>query len=213
MSATDSKKVIIRRMIFIIITIIVLSFPVWLTTHIMTIKNFETSDMLQLLSSLFVISLFLERALDVFLTTWRARESELLDNEIKSIEIRLKSAKTDQQRESINSELKNKKVDKINHVSKTRIAALWWALILGIIISSLGFRALRFLISPISFAGLEGMPLYLFNMMDVFITGGLLAGGSDGIHKLMNLYRAFTEESAALRRKRGETERQKLNTE
>ncbi len=53
---------------------------------------------------------------------------------------------------------------------------------------------------------MNGIPKYqlnFFNFLDVFLTGGLIAGGSDGVHKLIEVYRSFTEASTIKVKKTG----------
>ncbi|NIM16772.1 MAG: hypothetical protein GTO45_32685 [Candidatus Aminicenantes bacterium] len=164
-----------------------------------------------ILGSLLIISLLLERALDVFLTTWRAEGSERLDSEIKEIKQKIDQLKkagkadTDPDVKTEMGFLSQKNQEKLTHRSKTRIIAMWSSLILGVIVSAIGFRVLATLVDPGSYTGMEDKQKNFFDFVDILMTGGLLAGGSDGIHKIMDLYRVFMEGSSARVKSKSET--------
>ncbi len=190
------KKV---KIFFIIIVIVALTFPFWLTPKSASSKSIELTDIYQLLGTLFVIALFLERALDVFLTTWRAEHSEELDQSIQECEQKINyfKAQTEDYRTANKTELeklmetiKGVKQEKLKYRSNTRIIALWVGLFFGILISAVGIRTLGTLTNPASLPSTQNS---LFNFIDVLLTGGLIAGGSEGIHKLTELYRNFME--------------------
>src|SRR4030095_10034660 len=50
----------------------ILSFPVWLAPAHIEFKDFGATDVVQLLTILFVVALLAERALEVFVGTWRS---------------------------------------------------------------------------------------------------------------------------------------------
>ncbi|WP_414544151.1 hypothetical protein [Nostoc sp. CCY0012] len=56
--------------------------------------------------------------------------------------------------------------------------------------SAVGIRALE------TFVNIQGLPdnqVTVFRWLDVFLTGGLIAGGSEGIHKLTQVIVEFLE--------------------
>ena len=70
---------------------------------------------------------------------------------------------------------------------------------LGILIAVCGVRALNPFIDPVSFSSASSVEAqhWWFNMIDIFFTGALLAGGADPIHKILDLYRKFMESSSS----------------
>jgi hypothetical protein len=56
------------------------------------------------------------------------------------------------------------------------------------LISGLGIRTLEPLVDPEVFKGLNIVQMRLFVAIDVFINGALLGGGSNGIHKIIDLF-------------------------
>ena len=65
------------------------------------------------------------------------------------------------------------------------------SLLAGIVISLAGVRILQ----SFTDISLVGKQLSLFNAIDVLLTGGLLAGGSAGIHRLTQVYEQVTDVS------------------
>lgn len=100
-------------------------------------------------------------------------------------------------------ELRRIQFKKTQYKSETRKIALWTGLFIGLLISGVGIRALETLITlqpltafpdgqkPIFYNG----QVYIFRALDTLLTGGLIAGGSDGIHKLTQVFTTFLEES------------------
>ena len=64
------------------------------------------------------------------------------------------------------------------------------SLLAGITISLAGIRILRPFTNVIT---LEGQQLALFNVVDILLTGGLLSGGSEGVHRLTKVYENVTD--------------------
>jgi hypothetical protein len=63
-------------------------------------------------------------------------------------------------------------------------------------ISGVGVRSLDTLLVPVQQGALNsGIQGALFRCLDVLLTGGLIAGGSDGIHKITQLASTFFEET------------------
>ena len=67
--------------------------PASLTPNLFLFKPFGWDEVGRLLSFLILIALFLERALEVFITTWRRPGEEGFDNEIQACERRITELK------------------------------------------------------------------------------------------------------------------------
>jgi hypothetical protein len=79
---------------------------------------------------------------------------------------------------------------RLAYKSNTRIIALWTSLLCGLLISAIGIRSLEPLIildanNPIQ--------IIIFRCLDALLTGGLIAGGSEGIHKFTQVFTDFLE--------------------
>lgn len=230
-----------------IIVSVAILLPASLTPNLFSFKPFGWDEVGRLLTFLILIALFLERALEVFITTWRHPGQEQLDKSVQSCERKIAELKTQiktkfQQPETVaiteeldsenltksrqgteikqnpgdtsdlqvrlSEELKNleKNLEKFNldraeHKSQTTKIALWLALFMGLLISGVGIRALETLIILKGYTPPEEQPpfyyeqLRIFRVLDTILTGGLIAGGSDGIHKLTGVFTAFLEET------------------
>lgn len=215
--------------------------PASLTPNLFSFKPFGWDEVGRLLAFLILISLFLERALEVFITTWRRSGEEEFDNEAQFCERKISGLKVqiaartrqpettlETQKSATESPSRTEermkvtqgssdvsglhaelsevltKLEEINlgrsrYKTQTRKIALWTALIIGLLISSVGIRALETLVDLKDFP--TGKPVFyngqvcIFRILDTLLTGGLLAGGSDGIHKLTQVFTTFLEET------------------
>jgi hypothetical protein len=203
-----------------------------------TFHSFGVNEVTQLLTILALVSLFLERALEVFISTWRRPREEELDNEIQNnqrviaekkelreakieqpqgilkttetavggepkrmmqeVAVKPIPAETGQLTAELESELqKLKKNEELRsaYKSQTRKIALWTALFFGLMISGVGIRSLDSLVQPVQGSVYSGVQSLVFRCLDVLLTGGLIAGGSDGIHKITQLFTTYFEET------------------
>lgn len=230
----NAEKQKIEQFLFLtVIGAIIVAWPTWLSAKPFIIKDFGVNEVTQLLTLLLLISLFLERALEVFISTWRGSTIKKIDVELQKHERKIyeinkwlenqpqteisttsvkesivnhselsqKSATVIKESpkqegdlfEQLNLEidaLKSNEMDRANYKSDTRRIALWSSLILGIMTSAVGIRALE------TFVNIQGLPdsqVTVFRWLDVFLTGGLIAGGSEGIHKLTQVIVEFLE--------------------
>ena len=67
---------------------------------------------------------------------------------------------------------------------------------LGMLISAVGVRALGLFVDPSAFHTLSKMQQTSFNMVDVLLTGAVLGGGSDALHKFVTVFTNFMERTA-----------------
>jgi hypothetical protein len=83
-------------------------------------------------------------------------------------------------------QLPEKRTELLNYKATTQRYALPFGLMLGLLIAAFGIRALSQFVDA---AGKESNPAELawFQIADITFTGALLAGGSDPIHRVMNL--------------------------
>lgn len=88
------------------------------------------------------------------------------------------------------NELTEKERKRVAYKSDTRIIALWTSLLFGLLISAIGIRSIEPLVIIDSD---NSMQVILFRCLDALLTGGLIAGGSEGIHKLIQVFIDFME--------------------
>lgn len=95
---------------------------------------------------------------------------------------------------SLKQQLKEAQIDLANYRNTTKNVISLLSLLAGIVISLAGVRILQ----PFADVSLVGKQLSLFNAVDVLLTGGLLAGGSAGVHRLTKVYEDVTDVSKKL---------------
>jgi hypothetical protein len=144
-------------------------------------KPFNVDEIIGNLTALFLISVFLERALEVFLTSWRDGGRRKLEHEIAHAVAEAKAAP------SAEAERLVRQARHALHLYKaqTARASLICGLVAGAVIALAGARALSPLLGALPPAG--SPQLLVVTIVDVVITAGLIGGGSDGIHKLVSV--------------------------
>jgi hypothetical protein len=176
-----------------------LSLPLWLTPDQVVFKGFGTTEVLRLLASPLLIALLLERTLEVFVTTWRGPLSDDLKLEVKHSDEQVSKLQheKDQPKELADALATRKKGQQALTVYKCRSRqyAQWLSLMLGILVSAVGIRTLEPLIEPDTLGKLAGVQISSFHMMDVLLTGGLIAGGSEVVHRSTQVYTSFMQET------------------
>ncbi|UCH63559.1 MAG: hypothetical protein JSU77_03695 [Fidelibacterota bacterium] len=198
------KKASVPFFLWVLI-VFVLTFSFWLTPDWLKLGDFQLTKIAQLIASLLFISLILERALEVFMTAWRRPEAALKDLEIQRLQekiSKLEKHEGDSPPDKV-EELKNTitrlesiKQERTRYRSDTQRLALWISVILGFLISAVGIQGLHQIIDPEALEKLPKTQAEVFQLVDVFLTGGIIAGGSEGIHKIAEVYNNFMESTA-----------------
>lgn len=144
--------------------------------------KFTAADFTQQLAPLMLVSIFIERSLEVFITAWRGGKETELQRDV------------DKQTQLAGGDLA--KLDKVQkaqdtlsqYKSQTAQLALPAALVLGILISALGIRGLGNFVDKSSF---HGQQQSWFTVADVLLTGSLVGGGSDVVHQVIHAFTNF----------------------
>jgi hypothetical protein len=173
-------------------------------------RELPIATVLQMLVSVAFVAAVLERALEVFLTAWRGPDAANFDlklqhssNEVKRLSDAVNAALKRQDADSVTAQSgewrealkasKNAQEERTKYKSATQRLALWVGLVFGLIVAGVGFRILHTLVDQTAFANLSRFQQGAFRWTDILLTGGLIAGGSDGIHKLAEVYTSFME--------------------
>ncbi len=149
---------------------------------------------------LVLIALFVERAIEVFLSAWRSAGADDLDRkiEIKNNDISnflklhtdaRKAAGKDEYR-VLNDELAVAETIRAQYRADSRFISQWFGLGIGIVIAFVGVRVLD---SVVDSTSLSGVQKSFFVLVDIMLTGAVIAGGSESINKIMKLYNSFME--------------------
>ena len=157
----------------------------------------EISDLVILLFFLLFISLVIERAIEAILNGWRRRGKQERKLELKQLKNKIEREKDDQKKE----ELLIKKDDLTKcldiYTSVNRTLALLMGLGLGIVVSALGIRILQPLVDPESVANMSALHQKFFAGVDIFVTGALIGGGSNGIHRILDTVLSWSDKVSA----------------
>src|SRR5262249_45588430 len=150
-------------------------------------KPFRAEEIVGDLTALFLISVFLERALEVFVTWWRDVDRLKLEQEIAQAEADAKAAASDPKAAAEAARLVlQKRHDLDTFKAQTARRSFMCGLIAGAVIALAGARALEpLLLAPLPTPG--SAQALVVTIVDVVITAGLIGGGSDGIHKLVSV--------------------------
>lgn len=139
------------------------------------------------LAPLVVISLFLERAVEVIMTAWRAPQTRSLE------------ASLAREMERHNAGAKNANPWAAQgrmaaYRAQSQRMAFFTSVVLALVVSMMGIRAIEMLVQAGTIQGFqdEGQRS-LFVWVDIMVTALLLAGGADGIHKVIDAFTTFLD--------------------
>lgn len=153
----------------------------WLNPAVIHFQPYSPAVFTQQLTPLVLAALFIERSLEVFITVWRGEKAAVLERSVQKASDLLDS-------DSAKVGAVRAASDALSQYRfETQQIALPIALVLGILISALGVRGLG------NFADLDKLTdrptqRYLFNAADVLLTGALMGGGSDFMHKIITTF-------------------------
>ena len=141
-------------------------------------KSFTESDVLAIITSMFVVAVFMERSIEAILTPIRAPDRQKIEQELEDIR---RAAETDDSK-------KAQRVEKERELETYRLntaqRAYWLSFGFGLIISVVGVRTLAGLVNPDDLKALGDIHRTLFSFVDIVLTGGVIAGGSAAIDKI-----------------------------
>ncbi len=210
--------------LIIFLLYVILKFYPGLTGAI-TAKDSVLSELGNVIVVFSFISLALQSSLGVFVSNWRRqnkidfqREISILKTDLDELKtqleepikvslteasqtrVDLRGAELTKLREQLAQtkvSLKNAENNLDLYTEQTRNIISRLSLLAGIIISLAGVRILQ----PFTNVTLEGEQLTLFNAIDILLTGGLLAGGTEGVHRLTKVYESITDLSKTVGKK------------
>jgi hypothetical protein len=142
-------------------------------------------NVIGLLTGLIVIALFIERAVEVFLTPLRGTTCLKMTRQMNNE----KDVRRKENPDSA-SELSDTERQLLDFKGQTRTIAYLIGLALGMAISASGVRGLSSLLDAKDCCA-------FFKALDVLLTGALLAGGADGLHRIATVFTSYMDKSAA----------------
>ncbi len=143
-------------------------------------KPFGSGHLLALITSLFVVAVFMERSIEAIITPVRIQDRERLERDLALLSEAVEQgddAKAEQRRIKAKNDLRKYKLD-------TDKYAIWFSFVFGLLISLVGLRTLQGFVEPESFKLISPLQETIFHSVDVVLTGGVIAGGSAAIDKV-----------------------------
>jgi hypothetical protein len=148
-------------------------------------KPIQKTDVLAIITSMFVVAVFMERSIEAILTPVRVPDRQKIERELEDCE---REAKNDESKES---EVIAKQRELATYRLKTAQRAYWLSFSFGLIISLVGIRTLAGLVDPEQFEKLDDLHRTMFSFVDIILTGGVIAGGSAAINKIARAISEF----------------------
>jgi hypothetical protein len=157
-----------------------------------------------LIGWLFAVALFVERAVEVVVMIFRDQQADQLDeaeeNAARDFTSATRKAVADAV-EAARQALVAARQNKLVYRAETKEIALVVGFVFGLFVSLAGVRALHGLLLDATPTG------NLFTAADIVVTGAMLAGGSEGIHRMANAFTSFMDGVSA----RGDQAQRKAN--
>ena len=171
----NNPSYIVKVLALIAILALVLAALVFNEFKIITFKSISESDIAALVTSMFVVAVFMERAIEAILVPLRMPAKQEIEHEIR----RLKEHE---------SESDNKIKELENELAKYKLGtatrANWISFVFGLLISLVGIRVLGGLVDLDTLENAPALQKNLFSFVDVILTGGVVAGGSAAIDQI-----------------------------
>lgn len=139
------------------------------------IKPLTDSDILALVSTLFVVAIFVERANESILVPLRTPDRQLIELEIERVKALPDAAERANEIRALEASL-------LRYRLGTAKRAYWISLLLGFLISMVGVRIVESLV--LAPPGFSGSQQQLLTYVDIVLTGCVISGGSAAIDKI-----------------------------
>jgi hypothetical protein len=217
-----NKTTSIVTIVLLVVVCAFVVYPVWsnLAPSPLGFKPLTPQAFAGLIGWLFVVALFVERAVEVVVMIFRDQQADQLD-ETEEHAVRVvktaikkaaalagdntaapadKKAATDEV-EAVRQALVTARQNKLVYRAETKEIALLISFVFSVFVSLAGVRALHGLLLDTTPTG------NLFTAADIVVTGAMLAGGSEGIHRMANAFTSFMDGVSA----RGDQAQRKAN--
>ncbi len=191
------RKIKYRGVVFILAVLVA---GYYIHTATLSLKQgIDFLDVPRLLGFLLLFTLFVERSIEFILSLWRSAEAESMDRQLDKLKLEIsriesKTPGDKKLRADKMAKLEQDKDARSVYRSETKFAALWLGFGIGVGLAFAGVRVLGNIFSDFCLSDLQ---LKIFVIVDIIFTGTILAGGSEGIHKIMKIYNSFTEKVEA----------------
>ena len=160
------------------------------------VSDFGPNDIFEMLAILTFVATLQQTAVGTFISSWRDPGKAPLKEQLAQVDLEL--AQEDLSAEAAKP-LKEKRAEiqrkKRQYKLETRKIAQWANLLSAIFVSLVGVRALESLMDPTEIDQLSQYQSFGFHLMDVLLTGALIAGGTEGIQQVSKVFNNFVKTS------------------
>jgi hypothetical protein len=154
-------------------------------------KPVTQQSFLGTMSWLFIVALFVERAVEVIISVLRDAGAAPLETQVDAAQKKIKEqARVTPGSVAYLDELQRAQAALSTYRAGTKEIALCISFVLGLFVSLAGVRALDAIVNSVPSNN------WLFPIADILLTGAIVAGGSDGVHQMMNVFTNFLSSAA-----------------
>jgi hypothetical protein len=138
------------------------------------------------MSWLFVVALFAERAVEVIISVLRDAGASPLELQCDAAQEKVdEQIRANPGAVADLTAVHGAQAALAEYRSATKELALCISFVLGLFVSLAGVRALESIVTAVPAAN------WLFPIADIILTGAVIAGGSDGVHQMVNVFTNF----------------------
>ncbi len=151
-------------------------------------RTISVVEFTELLVPAFMAALFIERVIEVLVSIARGEDRRQLCAASEAAERRANERNASKAKGDAATAARLAGMKLAAFQSETQNVALVFGVALGVVLSVLGVRVLEQLVQVDVLAGAPAWQQSGFRMFDVVVTGGLIGGGADGMHKLVSVF-------------------------
>jgi len=139
----------------------------------------DPSDLATTFAVLGFVATLLERGTEVYVFLFRSTKRREMEIDLECLDAVEQKAEICEKQKVIN-----------RYKSRTAQQATMIALIIGVLVAAAGVRSLE---PHFAYPYLEDSQLHYFRIADIIITAGLIAGGTEGIHRAAKVFYGFMD--------------------
>ena len=160
---------------------------------------FTVAEFVQLITPLFLIALLIERALEVFVTSFRGAGAAKKELTVKEAEAQVQKSVAGAEDALIRT-----KQELVDYKARSQRYAFVGGVAIGLVVGGIGIRVLQLFVDPAVFAALSPAQRGVFTATDVLLTGAVIGGGAEAMHKLVSVFTNFMDSAAKRAKTLGE---------
>ncbi|HEY7768673.1 hypothetical protein [Longimicrobium sp.] len=155
--------------------------------QLLKFSNIALQNVGNVLAPLILVALLIERAVEVVMTVWRAETAQLHEARLaRAQQMAGTNAASDR-------EVAAAEITLSRYKAQSRRIAFALTFTLGLFVAQLGIRAIQQFLAEGALTGLVAHQAATFRTVDMWITAAMIAGGADGIHRIVSAFTAFAD--------------------